>query len=106
MNKYKQRLERFAPRQPINDQRATRKQELIQMLGGACAICGYDKNPAALEFDHKEPSQKRFSIGAGLSQRNKIPWLEVVEEAQKCRLLCANCHRDVTWPAREKARER
>ncbi len=34
--------------------RAKRKQKLVDMLGGECVKCGYDKCLRALEFHHKD----------------------------------------------------
>lgn len=39
-----------------------RKLKLIEEMGGKCEICGYDKNISALEFHHKDPSQKSFQL--------------------------------------------
>jgi hypothetical protein len=34
----------------------------IEALGGKCIICGYNKYPEVLEFHHRDPAQKEFSI--------------------------------------------
>ena len=41
-----------------------RKLKLIEEMGGKCEICGYDKNISALDFHHKDPSQKEFQLDA------------------------------------------
>ena len=60
-------------------------------VGGECVRCGYGEHPAALDFHHRDPSQKEFSIAdinrAGLSAEN------IQAEIDKCDLICANCHR-------------
>jgi len=55
-----------------------------------CAICGYNKYDAALEFHHTNPKNKEFCIGLNtiLYKPNKI-----TNEISKCILLCANCHK-------------
>ena len=65
---------------------------LVEEAGGACCICGYNRNMRALHFHHIEPSQKRHEINAkGVSLA-----LETLRaEAQKCVLLCSNCHAEV-----------
>jgi transposase len=64
---------------------------LIAEAGGRCAICAYDRCPGALHFHHLDPATKRFSIRSGRS-----PALHRLrEEAQKCVLLCSNCHAEV-----------
>ena len=65
---------------------------LIEEAGGACALCGYDRSPVALQFHHREPDGKKFGIADGGMARS----LERArEEAAKCVLLCANCHAEV-----------
>jgi transposase len=65
---------------------------LVEEAGGACCICGYDSNMRALHFHHVEPSQKRHEINA----RGVAIALEKLRaEAQKCVLLCSNCHAEV-----------
>lgn len=72
--------------------RKNQKLKAIQFLGGECALCGYNKCPAALEFHHLDPSQKEFNIGQSGATRS---WQLVQQELLKCILLCANCHREV-----------
>lgn len=54
-----------------------------------CAHCGED-HPGILEFHHVDPTAKEFTIGSGWrnASRNRI-----LEEINKCIVLCANCHR-------------
>jgi transposase len=62
---------------------------LVEEAGGACCICGYAGNMRALHFHHVDPSQKRMEINAkGVS----LSLDRVRAEAQKCVLLCSNCH--------------
>ena len=67
------------------------KQWAVDYLGGKCQACGYDKYIGALQFHHRDPSQKRFRIG-GAHQRT-IESLRI--ELDKCDLLCANCHAEL-----------
>lgn len=67
------------------------KLQAVTYLGGACTKCGYAKCVAALEFHHRDHSQKDFQISGGSRRR----WSELKEELDKCDLLCANCHREV-----------
>ena len=39
-----------------------RKLKLIELKGGKCEMCGYDKNISALEFHHIDSSQKEFQL--------------------------------------------
>ncbi len=72
--------------------RRTVKATLVQEAGGACCICGYDRTMRALHFHHLEPSQKRHEMNArGVA----IALAKLRLEAQKCVLLCSNCHAEV-----------
>lgn len=64
---------------------------LIKHLGGKCQTCGYKKCIAALTFHHIDPNLKNFSISQKLSK--SLPAL--IEEANKCILLCNNCHAEL-----------
>jgi len=65
-----------------------RKQELVDYCGGECQRCGYNKSNAALQFHHLDSSTKLFRVGANYHRK----WADLTAEADKCLLLCANCH--------------
>jgi transposase len=68
------------------------KEILVQEAGGKCELCGYSRSLCALEFHHRDPSQKAFGIAyRGITRGID----EVRREVQKCVLLCANCHAEV-----------
>lgn len=70
----------------------TRKLKYIEMLGGGCSVCGYNKNIAALDFHHLDVNKKNFNIDGRKISNTKEEFL--LEELSKCVLLCANCHRE------------
>lgn len=75
---------------------AIRKREAIRLKGGKCSICGYCKNMGALEFHHRQPENKTFTLDARkLSNTN---WESILIELEKCDLLCSNCHVEVHHP--------
>jgi len=80
-------------REEINKKRQDRKikhkQYLIEMLGGKCLGCGTTKN---LQFDHIDRTEKSFCIGSSLASKLE----KLVEEANKCQLLCETCHQHKT----------
>lgn len=53
-----------------------------------CIDCGYRAHPAALHFDHRDPSTKLFAIAKGLTRS----WAAIEAEIAKCDVRCANCH--------------
>jgi len=72
------------------------KARLVEMKGGHCEICGYTKNQAALCFHHIVPKIKSFPIDIRHCSNNS--WDKLIEEAEKCRLLCLNCHSELHNP--------
>lgn len=78
----------------VQKRRKILKEELIAYKGGKCEICGYDKCNAALEFHHINPNEKEFGISVSGVTRSIE---ELKKEADKCLLLCCNCHRELHW---------
>ena len=69
-----------------------RKENLIKVFGSKCCLCGFDIFPSALEFHHVNPEEKSFGLtGSGLMKKMETQ----LEEAKKCILVCANCHRGI-----------
>ena len=66
------------------------RREIVNAFGGKCIICGYSKCIRALDFHHIDPTTKELNLSLkGLSRSR------VFREAEKCVLLCSNCHREV-----------
>jgi transposase len=76
----------------VSKQRRKVKQILMEEAGGRCALCGYDRWVGALHFHHLEPGEKTFAISQEGAYRSLA---RARAEAQKCALLCANCHAEV-----------
>lgn len=73
-----------------------RKLFFISQKGGKCQICGYNKNLAVLSFHHRENTKKCFSLSASAFSSKPINILQI--EADKCDLLCSNCHLELHYP--------
>jgi transposase len=82
----------------ITRRRRKVKEILVAEAGGRCCLCGYDRHPAALEFHHLDPSQKRRHVSAG---GVGVALDTLRAEARKCVLLCSNCHAEVENGAAE-----
>jgi hypothetical protein len=82
----------------VSRRRRKVKEILIAEAGGKCAICGYARHPAALQFHHVDPATKSFGLGVRGITRS-IERLRA--EAAKCVLLCANCHAELEVGAAE-----
>ena len=50
-----------------------------------------ESDPCCLEFDHVDPSQKKFTISKAVRARVSLPQLKT--EIEKCVVRCANCHK-------------
>jgi hypothetical protein len=75
----------------IKSYRKRYKQKLVDLMGGKCMICGYNRCIKALDFHHIDPKTKEFTI----SRMESLNWTKTIEEAKKCVLLCSNCHREL-----------
>lgn len=76
--------------QRITIRRWKRKKELVDRSGGKCQKCGYDRCLRALSFHHRDPDKKSFTLNVRTVASKK--WEALCDEADKCDLLCANCH--------------
>jgi len=76
----------------VSKRRRSLKRQLVEEAGGRCALCGFDGHPAALQFHHLDPSNKSFHLSEGGLSRGIA---QSRAEAEKCVLLCANCHAQV-----------
>lgn len=76
------------------DRWKSRKIAAVELMGGSCRNCGYDKCYAALEFHHEDPQTKEFNW----NKVCKKSWEIITKELQKCVLLCSNCHRELHNP--------
>jgi hypothetical protein len=88
----------LANKQRYVDQARTRKQLLAlerttylleYFNSNPCVDCG-EEDPVVLEFDHLDADAKSFDIGQALPYRR---WQTILEEIEKCEVVCANCHR-------------
>lgn len=68
------------------------RQKLKHLFGGCCRLCGYDRTFKALEFHHVNSKQKEYSVSKMVAVAG---YKGALQEAMKCILVCANCHREV-----------
>jgi len=67
------------------------KEKCIELKGGKCILCGYNRSFRSLHFHHLYG--KDFSIKESLVRFSN--WEKVKEELEKCILVCANCHGEI-----------
>lgn len=80
----------ISPYERVKRRRMHLKMLAVAYKGGRCARCGYHKSIRAMDFHHPDPEQKDFSV----SQNANRAWKNIVDEIDKCVLLCSNCHRE------------
>jgi len=73
-----------------------RKSKLVKLMGGCCKNCGYNHNLGVLQFHHRDPSVKVSKLDMRVLTNRT--WEFILEEANKCDLLCANCHAEHHYP--------
>jgi hypothetical protein len=75
----------------IPESQRTYRKEAVTHAGGKCLACGYNRCRRALHFHHVDPTTKEFEIG----RRMGLGWKRVLAEANKCILVCGNCHAEI-----------
>lgn len=74
-------------------------------LRQGCALCGYNKSSFALQFAHINPETKYRNRNGKVVEpsdmikgkyRSRYSAATVYAEIEKCIILCANCHAELT----------
>lgn len=76
----------------VSKRRRRLKEMVVEYRGGKCILCGYKKYVGALDLHHVDESTKEFVLSMNGLTRS---WEKIKKEADKCVVLCANCHREV-----------
>lgn len=63
----------------------------------SCEICG-ESDPVVLDFHHRDPKKKVGSISNMIRRGHGLP--SIKKEIKKCMVVCACCHRRITWHQR------
>lgn len=95
----------YRNKQQYFDRNKRRRIELKEWLweikkNSKCEKCEFN-HPAALDWHHKNPDEKSFEISQGyrvVGSKKRI-----LEEMQRCQVLCANCHRIFHYKERNRA---
>ena len=62
-----------------------------------CLDCG-DRFPScSMDFDHRDPGTKRYTISRMIGRAGEA---RIMAEVAKCDIVCANCHRERTYRRR------
>jgi len=77
----------------VTKRRQKLKKKAVELMGGRCMVCGISRHPCVFDFHHIDPRTKSFGIsGSGITRS----WEAVYAELQKCIMVCANCHREIS----------
>lgn len=72
------------------------KEQALEYLGGkVCAICGNRALPVCCYDFHHKNGNKEENISQMIQRKNKLDD-ELKKELDKCSIVCANCHRQIT----------
>lgn len=69
----------------------SKKAQFIELKGGKCMMCGYDKNYASLVFHHKDKKTKDYSWNKLRLRSDE----DINKELDKCVVVCSNCHGEI-----------
>ena len=75
-----------------------KKLAVVNAAKTACVRCG-ESDPICLDFHHRDEGTKHLAIAAAV---RKWPLKRVMQEIEKCDILCANCHRKLHAERRER----
>jgi len=77
----------------VKQWRERTKKRMIEALGGKCCVCGYDRCQRALDFHHRDPTEKEMALGS--IRASPRAWSYIVSELRKCILVCNRCHQEI-----------
>lgn len=72
---------------------------LVELRAVPCADCGVRFEPCAMDFDHRDPTTKRYTVTRMVVRASTEA---ILVEVAKCDIVCANCHRMRTWQRAER----
>ena len=75
------------PNKKMNPYKSKNWEKIKMRLGYKCAVSGCNCT-TNLQLDHIKPLTKKFDVKSRLSCK----WVNLVEEVDKCQLLCPECH--------------
>lgn len=68
-----------------------KKQKAIELMGGSCKYCGYNKCAGSMDFHHTNAKLKDKNF----HHMRFWSWNRIVKELKKCELVCKNCHGEI-----------
>ena len=105
---YVQQAERWARRRADGELAATpralsrrrralpRRDFILLLRTRPCYDCAGIFPPYIMQFDHRDPAQKSFNVASSWCRSQAA----ILEEANKCDIVCPNCHRQRSFQRR------
>ncbi len=92
----------FQKRPQIREYHKTKQQNNVEwansLKSGPCMDCGGVFPPCVMDWDHRDPERKSFSVSSKVRAWYRDSRREdILAEISKCDLVCSNCHRIRTW---------
>lgn len=72
-----------------------KRQFIVDAKDKPCADCGKKYPFYVMDFDHQEPKNKTKEVSYMFTRNWSLDKIKV--EAEKCEVVCANCHRIRTY---------
>ena len=66
---------------------------IVRYMGGKCSVCGYNKYDGNLASHHIDEKTKEKTISSLINKCHS--WKRILKEADKCVLVCHNCHGEI-----------
>ena len=88
-------IEHFSSTNINNDKFRNNKKIILDFVGKKeCEECGWNGHQCALVFHHLNPKEKDFILSKVRTILHTVQDLQqnIIDEVNKCQLLCANCH--------------
>lgn len=87
-------------KQLYKEKNIRRRKELINFVFSLkqkpCMDCGKQYPPYVMDFDHRDKKTKLASINS-MVNFHSYSKTKILEEIEKCDLVCSNCHRIRTY---------
>ena len=66
----------------------------IKLRGNKCELCGVSYSYEVYDFHHIDPDEKEMQLVTRMWRGTKM-YAKTLIEAEKCALVCSNCHRSI-----------
>lgn len=76
----------------VKEWRKRVRKALVAAFGGQCGLCGYSRCIEALDLHHLNAADKNMTLS---SWATAASFAKLADEARKCILVCACCHREI-----------